>query len=956
MKIGFTDRNRNIYELKKQNSIKFGQSNAISQKKTVVQKDSDDKKKTDKNQNMGKIALAVTVPTLVIGGALAAYYISKGKKKTINASKIVPKAEKEITKNDLLKDSKEVSKILKVFVAPNNGTTLKLSSKDSMKVLQRINNYKASLNKIFTKQVAQTISPHLDIIINMLSDENQTEFEVNKECKDAAQAALNEINNFVKLLQRYDSLDLIKNKIKEMITKKPQRKTAEVQQPREQALKITNDAQIKAHTINTQANFDYNFEGKNINKAQFVLDSQDQKYLVFDNTSDIIPNETKKKQSGFTIEGMGDSRFFAIALDGISRENLLNMIKNPEVLKQFDGANATKEAQEFFYSTLKEIDTNTMAELVRNNEVLAETQVVEKYVEQKIAVPSDEADSTAMEKFVEGIAQNQDQQLTLLLICDSAAERILPQVIDQLSIKPKSFEEAFTFEEPAEQAIAQLPIVGLLKDEEKKEALRQSLIQNLEQSEFKDKTITKESINKLKNIEAMKALKEAEPKDLISKYHALLEKYSEEVSDMDGTDSLFIMNDGSVKKCSAGNVGSTTSNALYMITAQNGNTYIKDLQDNEIVYKAGARISDTEYMQSLKFSYVFYNMQQQIKNILATSDIFDLNIVKPLLYNMKSALNVEDAYNGLKDGVAKEELRQKTKKAVEEILTKFDASSSDTKEQLKNLCNSDLSSLRMTYEYTQENIDDLLSKQSLIDSNTIESFMDKFVLDKFGTKYSKPVYKEIVTLDGQKVENVGYEIQDAMDEEKQKEYLATISQDSAKNISKDRDILHGTIESAYKYTLNNGDYYTITQRQRDGKGLMYKITSSKEEEGRIKYDQITKDFVKRIEQDPILEALFVYNLDSKQEQEKYFKAKIVNALESNPYNWANNVQNIIHTMYPLDLLSKAPDSSKTGAYDVYQQFFLDGISGGVLYIKQDCSVLANPKDQNKPNCYVLTLG
>lgn len=956
MKIGFTDGNRNIYELKKQNSIKFGQSNAISQKKTVVQKDSDDKKKTDKNQNMGKIALAVTVPTLVIGGALAAYYISKGKKKTINASKIVPKAEKEITKNDLLKDSKEVSKILKVFVAPNNGTTLKLSSKDSMKVLQRINNYKASLNKIFTKQVAQTISPHLDIIINMLSDENQTEFEVNKECKDAAQAALNEINNFVKLLQRYDSLDLIKNKIKEMITKKPQRKTAEVQQPREQALKITNDAQIKAHTINTQANFDYNFEGKNINKAQFVLDSQDQKYLVFDNTSDIIPNETKKKQSGFTIEGMGDSRFFAIALDGISRENLLNMIKNPEVLKQFDGANATKEAQEFFYSTLKEIDTNTMAELVRNNEVLAETQVVEKYVEQKIAVPSDEADSTAMEKFVEGIAQNQDQQLTLLLICDSAAERILPQVIDQLSIKPKSFEEAFTFEEPAEQAIAQLPIVGLLKDEEKKEALRQSLIQNLEQSEFKDKTITKESINKLKNIEAMKALKEAEPKDLISKYHALLEKYSEEVSDMDGTDSLFIMNDGSVKKCSAGNVGSTTSNALYMITAQNGNTYIKDLQDNEIVYKAGARISDTEYMQSLKFSYVFYNMQQQIKNILGTSDIFDLNIVKPLLYNMKSALNVEDAYNGLKDGVAKEELRQKTKKAVEEILTKFDASSSDTKEQLKNLCNSDLSSLRMTYEYTQENIDDLLSKQSLIDSNTIESFMDKFVLDKFGTKYSKPVYKEIVTLDGQKVENVGYEIQDAMDEEKQKEYLATISQDSAKNISKDRDILHGTIESAYKYTLNNGDYYTITQRQRDGKGLMYKITSSKEEEGRIKYDQITKDFVKRIEQDPILEALFVYNLDSKQEQEKYFKAKIVNALESNPYNWANNVQNIIHTMYPLDLLSKAPDSSKTGAYDVYQQFFLDGISGGVLYIKPDGSVLANPKDQNKPNCYVLTLG
>lgn len=968
MKIGFTDGNRNIYELKKQNSIKFGQSNAISQKKTVVQKDSDDKKKTDKNQNMGKIALAVTVPTLVIGGALAAYYISKGKKKTINASKIVPKAEKEITKNDLLKDSKEVSKILKVFVAPNNGTPLKLSKDTTEKVVERIEKYQNNLGRIFTEQVAQKISPHLVIIINTLSTflNNKTEekFEVNGDCQKAAQAALNEINNFVKLLQRYDSLDLIKNKIKEMITKKPQRKTAEVQQPREQALKITNDAQIKAHTINTQANFDYKFKEKNINKAQFVLDSNGKKYLVFENTSGIIPNETKKKQSGFTIEGMGDSRFFAIALDGISCENLLNMIKNPEVLKQFNGESATEEAQEFFLSTLQELDTNTMAELVRNKEVWAETQVVEKYVEQKIAVPSDEADSTAMEKFVEGIAQNQDQQLTLLLICDSAAERILPEVIDQLSIKPKSFEEAFTFKEPTDQAIAQLPIFGFLKDEKKKETLRQSLIQNLEQSDFKDKTISQESINKLRNIEAMKALKEAGPKDLISKYHALLEKYSEEVSNMDGTDSLFIMNDGSVKKCSADNVGSTTLNALYEITAQNGHTYIHDLQDSEIVYKAGTRISDKEYKESLKFKYKFPNIQTKIKDIVEMSDIFDLSIVKPLLYNMKSALNVEDAYDGLQNCVEKEALRQKTKKAVEEILTKFDASSSDTKEKLETLCSSDLRSLKMTYEYTQENIDDLLSKQSLIDSNTIESFMDQFVLGKFGTKYSKPVYKEIVTLDGQKVENVGYEIQDAMDEEK---VVLDQNKSHTSNTKGPNNTFYASIRSAYRYNLSDGKQYTITQLLKNpdmtvdqpGTIMLYRIASS-EDASKVEYKQITKEFVKRIEQDPILEALFVYNLDSKQEQEKYFKAKIVNALESNPYNWANNVQNIIHTMYPLDLLSKTRPSQDgkrtiTGAQDVYDKF-LDGVSGGILYITENGDVLVSPNEKIKPDCYVLTLG
>ena len=270
----------------------------------------------------------------------------------------------------------------------------------------------------------------------------------------------------------------------------------------------------------------------------------------------------------------------------------------------------------------------------------------------------------------------------------------------------------------------------------------------------------------------------------------------------------------------------------------------------------------------------------------------------------------------------------------------------------------------MTYEYTQENIDDLLSKQSLIDSNTIESFMDKFVLDKFGTKYSKPVYKKIVTLDGQKVENVGYEIQDAMDEEK---VVLDKNKSHTSNRKDPNNIFYASISSAYRYNLSDGKQYTITQLLKNpdmtvdqpGTIMLYRIASS-EDASKVEYKQITKEFVKRIEQDPILEALFVYNLDSKQEQERYFKTKIVNALESNPYNWANNVQNIIHTMYPLDLLSKTRSSQDgkrtiTGAQDVYDKF-LDGVSGGVLYITENGDVLVSPNEKLKPNCYVLTLG
>ena len=943
MKIGFTDRNRNIYELKKQNSIKFGQSNAISQKKTIVQKDSDDKKKTDKNQNMGK-ALAVTVPTLLIGGALAAYCISKGKKKTINASKIVPKVEKEITKNDLLKDSKEVSKILKVFVAPNNGTPLKLSSKDSMNVLLKIKDYEASLNKIFTKQVAQTISPHLATIRGMLSDflsnETKQEFEVNENCKKAAQAALNEINNFVKLLQKYESLDSIKNVIKKMITGKTQRNTDEVQKQSEHALTITNNVSIiNAHTINTQGNFDYDFAGKNINNAKFVLNSDEKKYLVFDNTSDIIPDNIRKKKSGFTINGMGDSRFFAIALDGISRENLLSMIKNTEVLKQFDGDNATEEARKFFSSTLniQELSTNEVADLAINDRVFATTDVAQQYIAEHIVIPEENP-----QEVIEQIAQNQDQQLTLILAYPGC--KLIPQIIENLS-------------------------VDLLEDDsEKEQTIRQKLIESIEASQFSSEY--QFYTQQLKTISAINALRDAEPKDLISKYHALLELCKDEISDMNGNDSLFIMHDGSVKKCAADEVGSTTSNALYKITAQGDNIYINDLcdEDKDMVYKAGARTSDSEYKESLKFRYKFQNIQTKIKDIVEMSDIFDLSIVKPLLGNMKSALSLEDAYGGL-DGSTKETLIKQTKKEIEEILTKFDEPSFNTKEKLQAFCDKDLSSLIMTYEYTQKDIDTLLNKVSLIDSNTIESFMDKFVLGKFGTEYTKPVYKEIVTLDGQKIKDFGYEIQDVWNDERKK---LVQSQDSN---SEDPEI----VGSAYNYTLSDGSgNYTIAQILSDnaktnakanakGKGkvkvnaapdqvMLYRITSSKKPGEEIQYKGISKELVEYLEQDPILEALFVYNLDSRKEQEKYFKAKIANALESNPYNWADKVQNIIHAMYSFDLLSKGTDDSKNGAHEVCATFFDDGVSGGVLYIKPDGSVLANPNSKNKPNCYVLSLG
>ena len=120
------------------------------------------------------------------------------------------------------------------------------------------------------------------------------------------------------------------------------------------------------------------------------------------------------------------------------------------------------------------------------------------------------------------------------------------------------------------------------------------------------------------------------------------------------------------------------------------------------------------------------------------------------------------------------------------------------------------------------------------------------------------------------------------------------------------------------------------------------------------------NLVTNISNDPILETLFVYNLDTKKEKQNYFKAKIANALKSD--NWADDVQNIIHTMYSLDLLSHTRMASNgegtiTGAKEVYEGF-LNNNKGtpNILYIKSNGDILVHPNEETKPKCYVLSLG
>lgn len=922
MKIGFTDINRNVYGLKKKNRIGFGQSNSISQKTTVVQNNSDDKKKSDKLNTAGKVALAITVPTVVVGSAFAAYYITKGKKKNVNGSKITPKIEKEIeqkiTKNDLLKNTKEVSKILKAFASSPRGQNILLTYKDTRNAYVTLINFEAIVQKIFNNEISKNICTHLQIIESMFTkfwteNKDGSNFKVDEKLKQESQLALKDINDFMKILQKYDNIESVKNALQK-ISKQKQSRTTTQETKREHAHKLQNDAQISANVINNSKKFEYDFSGKNINNAKFVLDSQDKKYLIFDKTSDIIPEETKKKQSGFIVDGSGDTRFFAIALDGVSADNLLGMIKNENVLKQLDSDDASLEAQDLLFNTLKNLEPEKMLEAIENNNTLSSTQVLTKYTAQKINITKENIDTA-----VKDIVENKDQKLALLLSSEKDVQNFMPEIISHLKYNP--IDEGNT-----------------------KANLTQTLINNIEQSKSKDNY--QNVIHQLKNINAIQTLEHSEPKDLIKNYHSLLELNNEKLAEIDSTrECLYVFNDGSVST----NKKLLSESPLYEIqqNADRSETFISKLTDNIMTYREiKDGVADTQTSKLLAFRYRYRNLQEQIKNFIDLSNIFDINIVKPILYEMKESLSIAMPSNLYNENSL--ELRNNTKQKVEELLTNFDNKDYNKEQNLKELYSFNLNQLDFEYKYTETIFNELLNKEHLINTNTPENFIDKFVLAKFGSNFVKPVYKEIVKLDGQKMSDIGFDIQDISDDVKKQQ----------------KQTSRYSLNSAYKYALSDGSFYNIETFNKSsgngGKG--YRITSSKNEGLNMETPQELSNLVKDISNDPILETLFVYNLDTPNEKpnekQNYFKAKIANALESD--NWADDVQNIIHTMYSLDLLSKNRMASNgegtiTGAYEIYEDFLTNG-TPNILYITQNGDVLVNPNEQTKPKCYVLALG
>lgn len=160
MKVGFTGIERNIYGLKKRKNISFKATNSITEDKKIKpeEKNSEEAAKRKKMIIAGTLT-AVAVPATIVALAMLG---AKGKKK-VNTSSIA-KIEKEITQSDLLKETQEIAKILKVY-----NKTKQISFNDAANLTKALTAYNKTLKKVFGPQITKNILPNIDKITGILS-------------------------------------------------------------------------------------------------------------------------------------------------------------------------------------------------------------------------------------------------------------------------------------------------------------------------------------------------------------------------------------------------------------------------------------------------------------------------------------------------------------------------------------------------------------------------------------------------------------------------------------------------------------------------------------------------------------------------------------------------------------------------------------------------------------------
>ena len=161
MKVGFTSVRGNIYQLKKESNLGFGNTQKVQNQTSQLQNNvNEDEEKLKRKKIIAGSVAAVTIPATI---GIIAMIVAKNKK--IASTKSISKIEKELTKNDLLKNTQEVQKILRALT----NDKFSMDYKSAQKLQKTLQNYSLMIKKMFGQKISSNVLQNIDNILKDIS-------------------------------------------------------------------------------------------------------------------------------------------------------------------------------------------------------------------------------------------------------------------------------------------------------------------------------------------------------------------------------------------------------------------------------------------------------------------------------------------------------------------------------------------------------------------------------------------------------------------------------------------------------------------------------------------------------------------------------------------------------------------------------------------------------------------
>ena len=958
MKVGFTSIEQNIYGAKKRKNIGFKAANSIvTDKKSITnEKNSEEEAAKRKKMIIAGTVAAVAVPTTI---TVLAMLGAKSKKK-VNAKSVI-QIENEITNNDLLNSTQEIAKILKAY-----SSRKQISYNDAIKLTNVLDNYRKILENTIGNNIIQAIFGDLCKITNILNEYIKEE-KNNEKKKDLStsnnglQESLKTFANNIKILNnilsRNNDIASVKRILEGMMRRRINQKEEIPTSEGKQTIRLNESSQIKNNIV-SKLNID-KLQDKAFQDVRYAQDSDGKPYLIFNKTSDI--GKDNKQISGFKIPGMGETRFVAVSLDGLSLNDVTKFVKNDDIKEQLIADDISDEAKTYMQSLLEKSSKLEVIGLIKDAPIDNDNKLIEDYIDKKIESFEIEKGEKANTKLMKELV---DDQYTLKLLASS--KRLLDERISKC-INCVEYDVVTNGYKLIEDDKSKTDVNSYKVFQELTKKLQETYSENYPSI-----------VDKCKNFICLTNLKYSKPQSLMDNYAKLIETNKNQIDKLQENESLFIHTNGETETSTNNNQFNIAYTISLLSDKENNNKKIvvKNAYDEEITYiqddatKAGELQFKSSYKDKLNYLKDAYDIQ----NILG----YNIGLDTTVLYSLKDmTYGLIDKYKKVKkDAQLNIQLVQSEENRTSIPDDKSYASNVlhavDNVDDISNL----VSELKQIYKQidtfvnkkvTKDEINEFIKSfnfkedlylESSYDNNSFSKLIDSNIPIKEGDSQesyimaqlavnklnvNKKTYKTLFDLNGNKL-------------------------DKQVRLERNDNNADGTIQSSVFYL----DDDTIYKFESDGKNG-YKIDEKTKDGAHTpsKYHFVNKaasvEAKGGISENKEVESILFSILD-RPAKKKYLEFKIRDAISKNPL-WADEAENVIHTMYFCNLLeAKFSNSTKDDndkgkqkkveneppqqtARQIYENYLYEQ-EPGILYINKNGIVSGLFSE----GAYKLTLG